>query len=419
MSGIFRLKDTAIIILAYMSQYIGDNTEDISVEEILNGVDRDRNLVIDTLLELKINNYIQQVTSMGEDELFWNNAKSRYKINEVYIHEIETFLRYDIKTNKVSINGEYIWYAVYGTGISLEKFLHYIRGGICRFNHREYEGCKDESVPLLNRPITIPYKAYIGGSSPLWQYKGTIFLDTKHSGITKGRMYLIKISQYEEIRDQIGRGKERYDEEVYLGEYFGIRIKTVTNKNNKIPSESSNKYKELMMLGLEEIYPHDVEENRNYIDSIFGYQVKLNVRKEYIQELWNKEVKEIMDRLESKQSSDKELMKLEDSLVTVNNDEPKRIITTTTLERYSKVVVAQRLLKSEGKCEKCGKKSPYYKETKGVGFLQIHYINPIENGGKDDVDNTIALCPNCKREAEIERDYSLNNWGINNRNTYI
>ena len=402
MSEILALKDTEIIILACMNEYMKGDRNNITIEEIVNYIGIDKPIIIDGLVELKVNNYIEQDVDIEQEAVFWNDNSARYKINEIYRPEIETFLQYDTEANNVKIIGEYIWYAVYGTGILKEKFLHYIRGGICRFNHTEYEGCKDTSLPLGDRPIVIPYRAYIGGSSPLWQYKGTMLLDSKHVGMTKGRMYLIKRIQYEEIRSQLGRGKERYDEEIELGQYFGVAIKAVTNKNNKIPNESSMKYKEVMELGLEETYPNeDWKQNEDYLNLLFDYEVKLNLDNKYIEASWQREVKEIIDEMKIQNIPDKISVKDKHDLQNEIDNSPKKIITTTTLIKHSPIVRANRLIKAGGKCERCGKQSPYYKEGRDIEYLQVHYISPIEEGGKDEVDNTIALCPNCKKEVEM------------------
>ncbi len=402
MAGILGLKDTEIIILAYIRECTKEDTDSIELQQIVDQIDTNRLIVIGSLLDLKINNYIEQVLDSNEQDVFWNHSKARYKISEVYKMEIQQFLKYDLKNNTVIIDGEYIWYAVYGTGILQEKFMHYIQGGICRFNHTEYEGCKDTSLPLGNRPIIIPYRSYIGGSSPLWQYKGTIFLDSKQKGITKGRMYLIKLSQYQEIRSQIGRGKERYNEELELGEYLGVPIKVVTNKINRIPSEASIKYKHVIEQGLIETYGiENLKENKVYLDSLFDYQVKLNLSKEYIEDGWKKEIREIIKEMHKKEVTGERGTNNNINTQEKIDNNPNKIITTTTLIKHNSMVIAKRLLKAKGRCERCGKQSPAYKIGGDIEFLEVYYISALENGGKDELDNTIALCPNCKKEVEM------------------
>ncbi|WP_163591073.1 HNH endonuclease, partial [Klebsiella variicola] len=37
----------------------------------------------------------------------------------------------------------------------------------------------------------------------------------------------------------------------------------------------------------------------------------------------------------------------------------------------------------------------------GTPFLEVHHIEWLSNGGEDSVENAIALCPNCHRQAHF------------------
>ncbi|CAN0604767.1 unnamed protein product, partial [Ectocarpus sp. 12 AP-2014] len=37
----------------------------------------------------------------------------------------------------------------------------------------------------------------------------------------------------------------------------------------------------------------------------------------------------------------------------------------------------------------------------GEPFLEVHHIIPLAESGHDAVENTMALCPNCHREAHF------------------
>ncbi len=56
--------------------------------------------------------------------------------------------------------------------------------------------------------------------------------------------------------------------------------------------------------------------------------------------------------------------------------------------------------RAKGKCENdsCKNKSPF-KNYDGEVFLESHHIVFLSNNGQDELDNMIALCPNCHREA--------------------
>lgn len=55
------------------------------------------------------------------------------------------------------------------------------------------------------------------------------------------------------------------------------------------------------------------------------------------------------------------------------------------------------LLRAKGKCELCRENGPFeYKES---FFLEGHHIIPLSRGGKNEIDNIAALCPNCHKKA--------------------
>lgn len=62
-------------------------------------------------------------------------------------------------------------------------------------------------------------------------------------------------------------------------------------------------------------------------------------------------------------------------------------------------VVAEALLKANGVCGQCKKLAPFKKKKDSTPYLEVHHIVQLSNNGDDTVKNTIALCPNCHREA--------------------
>lgn len=86
--------------------------------------------------------------------------------------------------------------------------------------------------------------------------------------------------------------------------------------------------------------------------------------------------------------------------------------TSSSVQRYVRDpdVVAWVLLQAGGTCEVCKKPSPF-KRDDGSGFLEIHHVRTLADGGPDTVENAIACCPNCHRELhhgasrhEVKRD---------------
>ena len=77
---------------------------------------------------------------------------------------------------------------------------------------------------------------------------------------------------------------------------------------------------------------------------------------------------------------------------------PELIEVTTRVYKRSPYVVAEVLLRANGKCQSCQRDAPFLKED-GTPFLEVHHIEWLSKGGEDSVENAIALCPNCHRQA--------------------
>jgi len=61
-------------------------------------------------------------------------------------------------------------------------------------------------------------------------------------------------------------------------------------------------------------------------------------------------------------------------------------------------VVSDVLDRANGACELCKKPAPFNKPT-GEPFLEVHHVIGLAEDGPDIVENAVALCPNCHREA--------------------
>lgn len=82
---------------------------------------------------------------------------------------------------------------------------------------------------------------------------------------------------------------------------------------------------------------------------------------------------------------------------------PARVRGSATTFRRS-VEVAEWVLKhARGNCELCGNPAPFVRVT-GEGYLEVHHVLPLSQGGPDIVENAVAVCPNCHRAAHYARD---------------
>ncbi|WP_255170066.1 HNH endonuclease [Natrononativus amylolyticus] len=58
---------------------------------------------------------------------------------------------------------------------------------------------------------------------------------------------------------------------------------------------------------------------------------------------------------------------------------------------------------ADGVCQGCGEDAPFV-STSGKPFLEVHHLTRLSDGGPDDPENVIALCPNCHRRRHEGRD---------------
>ncbi|WP_430789132.1 HNH endonuclease [Virgibacillus flavescens] len=64
-------------------------------------------------------------------------------------------------------------------------------------------------------------------------------------------------------------------------------------------------------------------------------------------------------------------------------------------------VIGEVLIRANGICENCEKEAPFKRASDGTPYLEVHHNKRLADGGKDTVDNAIAVCPNCHRELHF------------------
>jgi 5-methylcytosine-specific restriction protein A len=62
-------------------------------------------------------------------------------------------------------------------------------------------------------------------------------------------------------------------------------------------------------------------------------------------------------------------------------------------------VVAEVLLRANGRCEYCKNPAPFTRRADNSPYLEVHHVKMLAEGGEDTVANAVALCPNCHRQA--------------------
>jgi 5-methylcytosine-specific restriction enzyme A len=84
-------------------------------------------------------------------------------------------------------------------------------------------------------------------------------------------------------------------------------------------------------------------------------------------------------------------------LATAASKPSRRHVTVMVYNRNADVVV-EVLVRADGSCEHCHREAPFSRDD-GRPYLEVHHRIPLSEDGDDTVDNAIALCPNCHRDA--------------------
>mgnify|MGYP001606948603 FL=1 len=79
---------------------------------------------------------------------------------------------------------------------------------------------------------------------------------------------------------------------------------------------------------------------------------------------------------------------------------PATATVTTRVFLRNADVVADVLHRANGVCEICHKRAPFVRRN-GAPYLEVHHRVQLALGGEDTVENAVAACPNCHREAHF------------------
>ncbi|MCR4740320.1 MAG: HNH endonuclease [Lachnospiraceae bacterium] len=94
------------------------------------------------------------------------------------------------------------------------------------------------------------------------------------------------------------------------------------------------------------------------------------------------------------------LKELKDDLQDFDAKHPKKTLTEVERVQRSEKVAAYVKERAAGICELCGKLTPFYNKS-GEPYLECHHIVWIARDGADEINNAVALCPNCHRKMHI------------------
>jgi HNH endonuclease len=85
----------------------------------------------------------------------------------------------------------------------------------------------------------------------------------------------------------------------------------------------------------------------------------------------------------------------------VATNRPSRLLALVHVYVRNPDVVAEVLVRANGVCEICRKPAPFRRAKDGSPYLEVHHKIQLADNGEDTVENAIAVCPNCHRQAHF------------------
>lgn len=79
---------------------------------------------------------------------------------------------------------------------------------------------------------------------------------------------------------------------------------------------------------------------------------------------------------------------------------PKKAQASVEITKRSKLVADTAKARAKGHCQLCKKPAPFFYGD-GKPCLESHHIIPISEQGIDELENVVALCPNCHRKMHL------------------
>jgi hypothetical protein len=158
------------------------------------------------------------------------------------------------------MNEQFVYYLAYGSNLSLQRFLHYIKGGEYKITGNYHRGCKDKNLYFdQNKPIKYvlnDYRLIFASQSLSWDGGGVAFIEEKENDKVWCRLYKVSLNQFIEIQEQEGATRNWYGriiDEATLGYIHELPIRTITcQKFINVFNSPSKKYLDVIKSGLSE-----------------------------------------------------------------------------------------------------------------------------------------------------------------------
>lgn len=90
-----------------------------------------------------------------------------------------------------------------------------------------------------------------------------------------------------------------------------------------------------------------------------------------------------------------------ENLIKNSNPVPANKFALVEVYERNPNVIAEALVRAAGICENCKNPAPFKRARDGTPYLEVHHVIPLAQGGKDSLENAVAICPNCHRKAHF------------------
>lgn len=97
-----------------------------------------------------------------------------------------------------------VWYASYGSNLSLSRLTRYLTGGVPPGGTSAHPGCRDPSPPRRSVPLWLPGQVHFTGHAEQWG-GAVAFLDTEAPATSPARAYDLAVEQLADVVAQEGR----------------------------------------------------------------------------------------------------------------------------------------------------------------------------------------------------------------------
>ncbi|OFY96568.1 MAG: hypothetical protein A2491_11080 [Bacteroidetes bacterium RIFOXYC12_FULL_35_7] len=110
---------------------------------------------------------------------------------------------------------------------------------------------------------------------------------------------------------------------------------------------------------------------------------------------------EIEETLINELFKTKSLSEIENELKSLSSRDAIQV-NTSTYKRDPRILFFAKK-RAEGKCDLCNNYSPIQKNNNDY-YLETHHVLPMKEGGRDEIKNISALCPNCHKILHFDKN---------------